>query len=161
MSRTTSPARRVACAAAAPLLAIAVLAGCSADTTDTQTGATTSPSLTSPASESPAADVCAEVDAAQTSLQALVDTDILTEGTDTLKMRLATLDSDLQALMDSGRAELDPESAAVKGSIATLKDVLADVKENPTAADLASVRPAVESVKNTTQDLVTALQSSC
>jgi len=161
MSRTTSPARRVACAAAAPLLAIAVLAGCSADTTDTQTAATTSPSLTSSAGESPPADVCADVDAAKTSLQALVDTDLLREGTDTLKMRLATLESDLRVLVDSGRVELAPESAAVKVSIATLEEVLAGVKENPTAADLASVRPALESVKNTTQDLVTAVESTC
>ncbi len=161
MSRITSPARRVVCAAAGLLLAIAVISGCSAGTADTQTGATASPSLTSSASESSPADVCADVDAAQTSLQALVDTDIPREGTDTLKARLATLESDLQGLVESGRSELDPESAAVKESIATLKDVLAGLKENPTAADLASVQPALESVKTTAQDLVTALESTC
>lgn len=160
MSRITSPARRVGSTAAAALLAIAVLAGCSDDTTDAQSGATASPSLTSSASESPA-DVCADVDTAQASLQALVDTDILQEGTDTLKARLATLKSDVQVLVDSGREELAPESAAVKESIATLEEVLAGLKEDPTAADLASVRPALESVKTTAQDLVTALESTC
>lgn len=161
MSRTTSPSRRVACAAGGALLSIAVLAGCSADTTDTQTGATASPSLTSSAGESSPADVCADVDAAQASLGALVDTDILGEGTDALKTRLATLESDLQGLVESGRSELAPESEAVRESIATLEEVLSGLKEEPTAADVASVRPALESVKTTTQDLVTALESTC
>lgn len=160
MRRITSPALRVASAAAGPLLAMALVAGCSADT-DTQAGASVSPSPTSSVSESPTADVCADVDAAQASLQALVDTDILREGTDTVKTRLATLKSDLQVLVESGRAEVAPESAAVKESIATLESVLAGLKEDPTAADLASVKPALESVATSAQDLVTALESTC
>ena len=159
MSGITFSARRVACTGAA-LLAFAVLAGCSADTTDTSTGAPASPSQTASATES-SADVCADVDAAKASLQAVADTDILAEGTDTLEQRLATLESDLQVVVDSGRAELAPQSTAFKESLASLEEALSGLANDPTAADLASVQPALEAVKTSAQDLVTALESTC
>lgn len=160
MSGTTFSARRVARTGAGALLAIAVVAGCSADTTDTATSPTAAPSQTASATQSPA-DVCADVDTAKASLQALVETDIVADGTDTLRQRLATLEADLRVLVDSGRAELAPRSTAVKESLATLDEVLGGLADNPTAADLAAVKPALEAVKTTTEDLVTALDTTC
>ena len=151
----TPRARRVARVGAGAVLALAALAGCSDTTTDDGTSAT----ATSTASAT--ADVCSDLDAAQASLQALVDTDIAQEGTNTLKERFATLQSDLQTLWDSGQAESAPETAAVKESTAQLEDVLAGLKDQPTAANLAQVKPALQAVKTSTQDLITSLGSTC
>lgn len=152
----TSPARRVALVGAGLVLALSPLAGCSDDTTDGDT----SPTATSTESAT-TADVCSDLDTAKASLQALVDTNIAQEGTTTLKERFATLESDLQTLLESGQAELAPETAAVKDSLARLKDVLAGLKESPTAADLAQVKPSLQAVKTSTEDLITSLGNTC
>ena len=42
-----------------------------------------------------------------------------------------------------------------------LKDALAALKENPSAAELAIVEPSLQAVQTTVQDLITALDSTC
>ncbi|MGN6576447.1 MAG: hypothetical protein ACTHKG_12230 [Nocardioides sp.] len=162
MSFVVSRTRRIALAGAGGLLMIAALAGCSSDTTEkaTDTAATPSPS-TSSAPGTSSADVCAAVDTAKASLQALLDTDVAREGTDTVKTRLATLQSDVATLVDAGKDELAPKTAAVKDSVATLEDALAGLKEDPTAADLPPIRAALQAVKTSVEDLVTALRAGC
>ena len=161
MSHVTSPARHVVLIGAGCLLAIAAFAGCSADKTNSETGTTPSPSQTASATQSSSADVCADVDTAEASLQALVDTNIAQEGTNTLKARFVTFESDVQTLVESGQAELAPKTEAVKESIATLKEVLAGLTEDPTAGDLALVEPSLQAVKTSTEDLITSLDSTC
>lgn len=161
MSRKTFPARRVALAGAASLLAIVTFAGCGAGTTESATSASPSPSQTGSAAASSSAEVCADVETAKASLQALVNTKIAQEGTDTLKARFATFESDIQTLLESGQAELAPKTTAVKGSVAALKEVLASLTANPTAADLAKVKPAMQAVKTSSQDLITSIESTC
>lgn len=63
--------------------------------------------------------------------------------------------------MESGQAELAPKTAAVKDSIAALQDALGKLKENPTAADLAMVKPALHAVQTSLDDLITDLESAC
>ena len=151
----TSAARRTALAGAAVVLLLAPVAGCSDDTTDSDT------SSTATSTESATADVCSDVDTVKASLQALADTDVAQEGTNTLKERFATLQSDLQTLWGSAQAEAAPETDAVKAATAQLKDVLAGVKDSPTAADLAQVKPSLQAVKTSTEDLITSLGSTC
>jgi hypothetical protein len=161
MSRPFLRTRRVVLAGAGGLLVVAALAGCSADTTDSDTGVAASPSPTAATTETSPADVCADVDTVDASLQALVGTNVAQEGTDTLKARFVTLESDIQTLVESGQSELAPRRAAVKGSMATLKDALAGLGEDPTAADLALVKPSLQAVKTSTEELVAALEGTC
>jgi hypothetical protein len=160
-----SAARRVVLACAGSLLAVAVLAGCSDDTTDgdtaTEPSSAESSSAESSSTGSSPSDVCADVDTAKASLQAVVGTDILKEGTDTLKARVDTLESDVKTLLESRQAELAPEAAAAEESLATLKDVLSGLKESPTAADLAQVRPSFKAVTTSVETLFASLGSTC
>ena len=158
--RHVSPARRLVLGCAGSVLALAVLAGCSDDTTDGDT-ATEASSAESSSTGSTPSDVCADVDTAKASLQAVVETDILREGTDTLKARVDTLGSDVKTLLESRQAELAPEAAAAEESIATLKEVLSGLKESPTAADLAQVRPSFKGVTTSVEALFASLGSTC
>jgi hypothetical protein len=155
VSRRSSPVRSGVLTVAAGLLAVAALAGCSSDSTDTTTD------TTAPATESPSTDVCADLDAAKASLQALVDTNVVQEGTDTVKERFAAVEADVQALLESGRSEVAAETAAVKDSIAELGDVLAGLAEGAPAADLALIKPSLLAVQASLQELFTALEDTC
>ena len=64
-------------------------------------------------------------------------------------------------MLESGRAEIAPNTAAVKDSITALKDALAALKENPSAAELAIVKPSLRAVQTTVQNLITALDCTC
>ncbi|HEU5037655.1 MAG TPA: hypothetical protein VFT70_11670 [Nocardioides sp.] len=158
MSRT----RRAVLAVAGGLLAIPGLGGCSSDSAGTDTNppetATTS---AVPPSGSPSGDVCADVDRAQASLQAMVDTDVVREGTDTLRARFATFESDVRALLESGRSELAPAAAAVSDAIAGVKTRLAGLKDQPTGSDLARLKTDLQSLKSSTEDLITAVEDIC
>jgi cell fate (sporulation/competence/biofilm development) regulator YlbF (YheA/YmcA/DUF963 family) len=154
-----SAARRTALAGAAIALVLAPIAGCSDDTTDSDTSSTATSTATSTESATPA--VCSDLDAVKASLQALVDTNVAQEGTNTLKERFASLQSDLETLWSSGQAEAAPETNAVKEATAQLKDVLAGIKDSPTAANLAQLKPALQAVQTSTEDLVSSLGSTC
>jgi hypothetical protein len=156
MSPVTSRSRRLALAGAAGLLTFAGLAGCSSDTTDdTATASSASPSASAPA------DVCSDVTTAQASLEALVGTKVVEEGTNTLKARFATFKADVQTLLEAGRAELAPKVESVETSIAELENVVADLKQDPTAADAALVRPTLQEIKMSTEELVAAVEERC
>ena len=158
----TRATRRAAVASATALLAAVALAGCSSDSTDEDTTASASPSeTTSTAAESPPAEVCADLDTAKASLQALVDTDLVQEGTNTLKERFETFRTDVQTLVDSAQAELAPQKAAVETSVAALQEVITGLAEDPTAADVALVKPALLAVKASTESLIDGVQQDC
>ena len=154
-------AQRVVLAVVACLMAIAGLAGCSSEKTD-NTGTSPSPSqTTSTATATPSADVCADVATAQASLQVLVGTEILREGTDTLNARFGTFKSDVQALVESGQAEFATKVEPVKTSLATLADTIASLKQDPTAAEAALIKPSLQAVKTSTEELIAAVGGTC
>lgn len=146
MNRSRRPARRLVLAGVGGLLAIS---GCASDPTDEEPAASSSD------------DVCAAADTAKASLDALLDTEVAQEGTDTLEARLETLKSDVEALAESGRSELAPESAAVEDSIEALGDVLAGLGQEPTTGDLAQVTTSLQAVRSSAEDLVAAVESTC
>ena len=161
MNLLTHLTRRAVLGGVGGLLVIATLAGCSSETADNDTGAAATPSQSASTTETSAADVCADVDTAKASLQALVDTNVVQEGTDTLKTRFAALESDVQTLLESGQAELAPKTAEVKDSIAMLQDALAGLKNDPTAAELAPLKTSLQAVKTSTEDLIAAVEDTC
>jgi hypothetical protein len=143
-------------------MTIVGLAGCSSDSTDDDTGTAPSPSATmSSASATSTADVCADVVTAQASLQTLVGTKVLQEGTDTLKARFATFKADVQTVVESGQAEFASKVEPVKSSIAALEDVIADLKQEPTAADAARIKPSLEDIKASTEELIASVGTTC
>jgi hypothetical protein len=137
--------RRLALTGVGVLLAVS---GCASDPADDGSGSSSD-------------DVCADVDTARTSLDALLGTEIAQEGTDTFKERLATFEADVAAVAESGQGELEQQTAAVEDSITTLQDVLVGLKDEPTAADLALVRPALQDLRTSAEDLVAAAGSIC
>jgi hypothetical protein len=156
--------RRVVLAGIGAMLAVvAGLAGCSSDSGDD--GAATSSSSPSQAasaeSGAPAEDVCAAAATAQSSLEALVGTSIVREGTDTLRERFSSFESDVQLLLESGQAELAPETAAVRAAVATLQGALSGLQQDPTAADAALIKPSLQAVKTSTDELIVAIRSAC
>jgi hypothetical protein len=161
MSALTSHTRRLGLACASGLLVTLSLAGCSSDSADEDTTASPTPSESSLTAESPQAEVCADLDTARASLQALVDTDLVQEGTNTLKTRFETFKTDVQTLVDSAKAELAPQVAAVKASVATLQEVVTGLAEDPTAADVALVKPSLLAVKASAESLIDGVQQDC
>jgi hypothetical protein len=145
MNRSRRWSRRLALAGLCGLL---VVTGCASDPADEGPGSSSD-------------DVCADVDTARTSLDALLGTEIAQEGTDTFKQRLATFESDVAAVAESGQGELEQQTTAVEDSIATLQDVLGGLKDEPTTADLALVKPALQDLRTSAEDLVAAAGSIC
>jgi hypothetical protein len=167
MSVLSGHTRRLAVAGAGGLLAALALAGCSSDTTDEGSSTASSPSesasesASASTSASTSADVCANADTVQQSLDDLLGTDILQEGTDTVKERAATLKFKVEALVDSVQSGLAPQTAAVKASVDALEQVVGGLTEDPTKAELASIRPSLQAVKTSLEELVSAVQSTC
>ena len=157
---TTAHARhhRLVLVGAAGLLAVAGLSGCSQGSEET---AAPSSSTTASASATATGDVCAQADSVRASLSALVGTSILQEGTTTLKDRFATFESEVQGLLAAAQSQFATETDAVRTSVATLKGALAGLAESPSVAEAAAIKPALDSVKSSTEALLTAVQNAC
>ena len=156
---TTAHARhhRLVLVGAAGLLAVAGLSGCSQGTEET----TSSSTPTASASAAATGDVCAQADSVRASLSALVGTSILQEGTTTLKDRFATFESEVQGLLAAAQSQFATETDAVRTSVATLKGALAGLAESPSVAEAAAIKPALDSVKSSTEALLAAVQGAC
>lgn len=153
MATSTPAPRRLVLISAAGVLALGVLAGCSSDSTASTESA--APSNTASAA------YCASVDAVASSLDALVNTKVLQEGTDALKSRFDTFRTDVRALTDSARAEFVKESTAVDASVATLQTAVTSLKDSPSAAQAASLKVALQGVSTSTKALVDAVKGAC
>lgn len=157
MTTTHARHRRLALVGAAGLLAVAGLSGCSQGTEET----TSSSTPTASASAAATGDVCAQADSVRASLSALVGTSILQEGTTTLKDRFATFESEVQGLLAAAQSQFATETDAVRTSVATLKGALAGLAESPSVAEAAAIKPALDSVKSSTEALLAAVQGAC
>lgn len=149
----TTPAGRLALLGASGLLALGAVAGCSSNSPTATESATPS--------DTASAAYCASVDAVSSSLGALVNTKIIQEGTDTLKSRFDTFQTDVGSLIDSAGANFATQGAAVDASVAILQTAVANVKDSPSAADVAALKPAIEGLSTSTNALVEAVKSAC
>jgi hypothetical protein len=171
--------------AAASLLALAGVTGCSSEAVDeaasaassvaasaaesvrasasAEVSASVAASASAAASASPGASgqVCTDFATVQSSLDALTGTNIVQEGTNTLKERFATFQSDVASLVDSAQADFAGQTTAVKASLAALEAALTGLADSPSVADAAMIKPALEAVKTSTEELVAAVQGAC
>lgn len=157
MITTSTRTRHMLTLGAAVLLAATGLAGCSSDAT------TASSSSSAPASASASAStaVCADADALQASVNALIDTKVIQEGTSAVQTRFATVQSDAQTLIATAKDEFAPETSALESSLTALQTAVQGLTDSPSAADAAAVAAALGPVKDSAQELVDAVKGTC
>lgn len=113
-------------------------------------------------SASPSADAyCAQVQAVKDSFNALVGTDIVSEGTDTLKTRFDAFTADLTSLKTSSSEEFSTEFDAVQTSVDQLKTVVDDADSSGVAKTAAQFLVGLGSLKTTVTALFTAVDQKC
>ncbi|MGB8021629.1 MAG: hypothetical protein WCF04_10410 [Candidatus Nanopelagicales bacterium] len=144
---------RLALIGAAALICVPVLGGCSSSSDSTAESPTPS--------DTASAAYCASVDTVRASLDALVSTNVIKDGTATLKSRFEAFQADVKSLTDSARANFTSESAAVDASVATLKDEMAGLKDSPSVTQVAAIASALKSVSASTQALLDAVRAAC
>ena len=153
MTTSTPGSGRLLLFAVSGILGLSVLAGCSSDsTTATESAAP---------SDTASAAYCSGVDQVTSSLEALVNTKIVQEGTATLKTRFDAFKADAGSLVDSASAAFATETAAVEASIATLENNVANLTDSPSAAGAASIQPALQGVATSTNALIDAVKGAC
>lgn len=157
MVTTSTPTRQMLTLGAAVLLAATGLAGCSSDSTT----ASSSSSAPATASASASTAVCADADALQASVNALVNTKVIQEGTSAVQTRFATVQSDAQNLIATAKDEFAPETSALESSLTALQTAVQGLTDSPSAADAAAVAAALGPVKNSAQELVDAVKGTC
>lgn len=153
MTSPTAITHRLALIGAVALISLPVLGGCASSSDN----ATTSPTP----SQTVSAAYCAGVDTVKASLDALVSTNVISEGTATLNSRFETFQNDVKSLTDSARANFSSESAAVDSSVATLKSELAGLKDSPSVTQVAAIAKALKGVSDSTQALLDAVRAAC
>lgn len=135
------------------------LAGCSSDSSTDSGASTPTPSATTTPSATDA--VCADAAEVRTSLDALVSTEVLREGTDTLKERFATFEASVRQLIDGARVEFAPQSDAARASVDDLKAALAGLADSPSVQDAAAIATSLAAVKTSVTALLDAVQAAC
>ena len=149
----STPTGRIVRLGASGLLALGAVAGCSSNSPTATESATPS--------DTASAAYCASADAVSSSLAALLNTKVIQEGTETLQSRFDTFQTDVGSLIDSAGVNFATQSAAVDASVTVLQTAVANVKDSPTAADVAALKPALEGVSTSTKALVEAVQGAC
>jgi len=104
---------------------------------------------------------CDELSATQSSLETLVDTDVLAEGTDVLSQRYDAFASQLDALIAAAGDEFSEESAAVQASLDQVGTVVDEATSLNLGSAAAQAEPALDSLSTSTQALVDSIQNSC
>ena len=153
MSRTS----RILAAGAAALLVVG-LAGCSSDSTDT---AASAPAASVPAASTPASTLCADADATKAALDTLTSTEVLKDGTNTLKANFAALESSVTTLAASAKTDFATEADAVRTSVDSLKTAISNLTDSPSVADAAAVAAAIKPVQESVNTLVTSVKGAC
>jgi hypothetical protein len=103
---------------------------------------------------------CADRAEAQQSWQELTATDVIEDGTATLRDRFRQFSSDVEALAGSAQDEFQTEIDALRGSLQQMEGVLQDVAGDAATA-APQVRPAIEDLETSTQDLLGAVEQAC
>lgn len=104
---------------------------------------------------------CDEVSATQSSFDALVSTDILADGTDVLTQRYEDFSTQVDALLDSARAEFADESAAVEESLQQVGAVVDEAANLNLGAAAEQAGPALDGLRTSTQALLDAVGNEC
>jgi predicted phage tail protein len=103
---------------------------------------------------------CADRAAAQQSWQELTGTDVIEDGTATLRDRFRNFSGDVETLAESAQDEFQPEIDALRDSLQQMEGVLQDVAGDPATA-APQVRPAIEDLESSTENLLGAVDQAC
>ena len=136
------------------LIALAAIVGAAACTSSSSTTSTT----TTSAASSSAADVCGDLTALQTSVNGLLNVNVVQTGTDGVKSALATVQSDLDALAASASAQLGPQVDALKQSLTAVATTLSSGQSvSAIASQLATQLAAVGTAWTNLQSAASSL----
>jgi len=134
----------------------AVLAACSDSGSDSSASSGTSASGTSSS-----AAVCDSADDLRTSLAALGDVDVVSQGTDALQQAFATVRTDLSDLGDQARGQFSGEVTAAEAAADDVQEALDAALAAPSAQTLGAAATAVGGLVTDAGALVTAVTSTC
>jgi hypothetical protein len=126
-------------------------------------GSSTESASTAPVAPSASATsaLCTDLDAAQSAFDELAGTEVVKEGTNTLKTRFAAFQSAVQALGASARTEFATEVQAMDSAVAGLKTAIDQLTDSPSLADAKAVATALGPVRDSFTALSTAVRSAC
>jgi phage-related protein len=104
---------------------------------------------------------CDELSATESSFEALVNTDILAEGTDVLTERYDAFAAQVSSLIDAAGDEFADESAAVEASVDQVGAVVDEAANLNLGTAAEEAAPAVEDLSSSTQALLDSVQNAC
>jgi len=105
--------------------------------------------------------MCADLDAAQSAFDDLAGTQVVKEGTNTLKDRFAAFKSAVQTLGASARTEFASEVQDVDSAVAGLQTAIEQLTDSPSLADAKAVATALGPVRDSFTTLSTAVRTAC
>jgi hypothetical protein len=121
----------------------------------TTTSASPAISSSTPGSSTASGDMCADREALTSSVAALKDVDVRTEGTNGVTAAVDAVKDDLTALEGSLSAELQPQAQAVRDALDELEAAAANLGSGGAAATAT----AVSTVSTTVETLLGSLQA--
>ena len=106
-------------------------------------------------------DYCEQKDAVASSFDTLVGTDVLAEGTDTLRERYDAFTSELGDLADAAKSEFGDEVSAVQTAADDLGDAIGSIGDMGLAEAATTIAPLIQNLQSSFGSLLTALDSAC
>ena len=111
--------------------------------------------------ESPEEAFCNAGDSLESDVQALADMDIVAEGTDALEEQLGAIQSDLDAMMESGSEVAGEQIADAETAVEDLESSLESLGDELTAENASDAIDAVSHIVTSAQAAFTELESTC
>ena len=105
--------------------------------------------------------VCESVAAVQNSVDRIRDTNVSENGLSQLKTDLTQLKVDLEKLTAEARTEFAAEIEAVRSAMTQLSASVTTARNAPDAANLAAVRPALNALQTSAQNLAKSASETC
>ena len=120
--------------------AVAVLAGC---------GGSSKPSY------------CSDRSNLESSIKGLADVDLASGGLSALQQQLQKVQSNAKALVSSAKSDFPSETNALETSVSNLSDAVKQLGSSPSATQVASLVPDVQSVTSAVKGFADATSSKC
>lgn len=133
------------------VIAMVGLWACGSSSSSSSTTTTTTPQSA----------VCSAKTDLQSSIKALADPSLITEGKSAISAAMDTVKQDLDTLGTAEKANLKPEVDAVKNSIDQLKTAVGNLGEGAAGSGLTAVGNAISDVSTSTTKLFDAITTKC
>jgi hypothetical protein len=148
---------------AATMVGLALFAAaCSSGGSNTPITSAAPPTSPLPTSAPSTSDVaCAQRQAVKEAFDALVDTDVVANGTNALKANFDAFTAALQSLKSSASSRLTAQLDAVQSAVDGLKKVVDDAGSAGAAATATQFAAGLVSLKTAVQSLMATLDQDC